>query len=559
LSTRDGYTLDGWFTDAAGGTEIDANTPVIADVTYYAHWAAIPVPTPATVTVKFNAAGGSNVADRTINQGVRIGTLPVTTRTGYTFAGWYTIASGGTQITATTVVNTDVTYYAHWTAKQYTVTYNVNGGNALAAKTKTVTYGSAYGALTTPTRTGHTFAGWYTAAPGGTKITATTTVKTTAAQTLYAHWTAKQYTVTYNVNCGHALVAKTKTVTYGSAYGALTTPIRIGHSFAGWYTAAKGGTKITSTTTVTITAAQTLYAHWTAKQHIVSATLNSAQTQIALTASNTQNLSGIKGVRFAVWGNAGGQNDLKWYTGTNLGGGKYSVSAPVSNHKETGLYLIHVYATLTNGASVIIGATSVTVSAPSGTATSQNINTGKGTFQVKLSGIKAPSGVTEVQIPVWSASNQSDIYWYKATKQSDGSYIANVNIKNHKYNYGTYIAHCYVRGGNGTFAFAAAKSIPLPAPKVSVTASHSVRTQISAIASNVVRLPGVSNVRFAVWGNAGGQHDLKWYTANKTGASTYQFIIPVSNHRETGTYSIHAYATLTNGTSVYIGASTVKV
>ena len=52
-------------------------------------------------------------------------------------------------------------------------------------------------------------------------------------------------------------------VTYGSTYGTLPTVTLTGYTFSGWYTAATGGTKVTSATTVTLTAAQTLYAQWT--------------------------------------------------------------------------------------------------------------------------------------------------------------------------------------------------------------------------------------------------------------------------------------------------------
>ena len=46
-----------------------------------------------------------------------LGTLGTPTRTGYTFAGWYTEAAGGTQISSTTKTPvTDTTYYAHWNA-----------------------------------------------------------------------------------------------------------------------------------------------------------------------------------------------------------------------------------------------------------------------------------------------------------------------------------------------------------------------------------------------------------------------------------------------------------
>ncbi|MDU2155964.1 BspA family leucine-rich repeat surface protein, partial [Clostridium sp.] len=55
---------------------------------------------------------------------------------------------------------------------------------------KTLTYGSQYGTLPTPTRTGYTFNGWYTAASGGTKVSSTTTIGASNT-TIYAHWTKK--------------------------------------------------------------------------------------------------------------------------------------------------------------------------------------------------------------------------------------------------------------------------------------------------------------------------------------------------------------------------------
>lgn len=71
----------------------------------------------------------------------------------------------------------------------YTVTFNANGGS-VGTTSKTVTAGSTYGTLPTPTRSGYTFLGWYTAAEGGTQITSSTTVSLSANQTLYAHWDA---------------------------------------------------------------------------------------------------------------------------------------------------------------------------------------------------------------------------------------------------------------------------------------------------------------------------------------------------------------------------------
>ena len=70
-------------------------------------------------------------------------------------------------------------------------------------------------------------------------------------------------TVTFNPNSG-AVTPTSKSVTSGQTYGALPTPMRTGHTFDGWYTAQTGGTLVTASTTVTQTAAHTLYARWTA-------------------------------------------------------------------------------------------------------------------------------------------------------------------------------------------------------------------------------------------------------------------------------------------------------
>jgi uncharacterized repeat protein (TIGR02543 family) len=144
------------------------------------------------------------------------------------------------------------------------VTFDAQGGTTPAPTTKTVTKGSTYGTLATTTRTGYTFAGWWTGTGGtGTQITSATTVTITSAQTLYANWTVQSYLVTFDGQGGTPSPAS-KTVTYGSTYGTLATATRMGYTFARWWTGTGGtGTQITSATTVTITSAQTLYANWT--------------------------------------------------------------------------------------------------------------------------------------------------------------------------------------------------------------------------------------------------------------------------------------------------------
>ena len=200
--TRAGYTFNGWFTERDGGTKIETDTILTNPQHHilYAHW------TPNPYTVTFNANGGRTPSptSKSVTYDSAYGALATVTRTGYTFDGWFTSATGGTEVKADTIVKTAEhhTLYAHWTPNTYTVTFNANGGTAIDPANKTVTYDSSYGELPTTTRDGYTFAGWYTSKTGNTKVTSSTKMTKAYNHTLYAHWTAKTITVVFNKNDG---------------------------------------------------------------------------------------------------------------------------------------------------------------------------------------------------------------------------------------------------------------------------------------------------------------------------------------------------------------------
>ena len=94
--------------------------------------------------------------------GAALGTLPAPTERGYTLDGWYTAATGGTEIAATTTVTANATYYAHWVAKSYTMTLAPNGGTYNGTKansTLVATYGNDVN-IGYPVKAGYTFNGW---------------------------------------------------------------------------------------------------------------------------------------------------------------------------------------------------------------------------------------------------------------------------------------------------------------------------------------------------------------------------------------------------------------
>ncbi len=110
--TRTGYTFDGWYTDETGGTKFTSTTEFTDDTTLYPRFVA----NTYTVSFNINYTGGTNPESRSVTYDSTYGALPTPTRTGYTFLGWYTTATGGTKVESTTPVSRTVshTLYAHW-------------------------------------------------------------------------------------------------------------------------------------------------------------------------------------------------------------------------------------------------------------------------------------------------------------------------------------------------------------------------------------------------------------------------------------------------------------
>ncbi|MBQ3006736.1 MAG: leucine-rich repeat protein [Clostridia bacterium] len=209
---------------------------------------------PRTLTVEWIVDGKTTI--QTVKEGDKIIPPDTPEKEGYTFLEW-------TPEVPDIMAQENLSFSAVWIAHTYTVKYNANGGSG-APSEQTKVHGTVLTlSLDKPTRTGYTFIGWNTKADGtemsyasGTSYTANVGV------TLYAQWKANTYRITFDAN-GGTVSPSSKDVTYASTYGILPTAIRSGYIFNGWYTAKTGGTKVTSSSTVSITANQTFYAQWT--------------------------------------------------------------------------------------------------------------------------------------------------------------------------------------------------------------------------------------------------------------------------------------------------------
>lgn len=160
--------------------------------------------------VTFDANGGSvDQTSKIVYMGQKYGALPAPSLQYFAFKGWYTAPTGGIQITADTVVNTKVnhTLYAHWEAITATLKFNANGGQVSTAS-KLVYLGEKVGTLPSPTRSHYTFKGWFTAASGGTQITADSVLTVAETKTIYAQWNIVPYTVKWNTGTGYTISVK---------------------------------------------------------------------------------------------------------------------------------------------------------------------------------------------------------------------------------------------------------------------------------------------------------------------------------------------------------------
>ncbi len=172
------------------------------------------------------------------------------TKTGYTFKGW-------TPALPTHMPSNDLTVEASWTINQYTITFNTNGGNSIAAIKQD--YGTAVTAPADPVRVGYTFTGWDKEIP---------TTMPAENVTIKAKWSVNKYTVTFDTDGGSEM--SNITANYGASFSTPVNPTKNGYTFAGWVvTNADTGATVDGIPT-TIPAYNVKFtAQWTAKSYTI--------------------------------------------------------------------------------------------------------------------------------------------------------------------------------------------------------------------------------------------------------------------------------------------------
>ncbi len=199
--TKEGYTFAGW--DKTIPTTMPAE-----NVTITAKW------TINQYTITFDTNGGTAVAPITQNYGTAVTEPADPTKTGYTFAGWEPVIPA-------TMPAENVTITAQWTINQYTITFVTDGGTEIPAISQI--YGTDVPKPENPTRDGYTFKEWDSQIP--TTMPAENTV-------IKAQWTINQYTITFDTDGGSAVAPITQD--YNTAVTVPADPTKTGYTFAGW-------------------------------------------------------------------------------------------------------------------------------------------------------------------------------------------------------------------------------------------------------------------------------------------------------------------------------------
>ncbi len=250
-----------------------------------------------TLNFNVNADNAScTESSRKVSNGSPIGSLPIPTRTGFNFDGWFTSPLGGTKVSpnATFTTANDITLYAHWTVKSFSASW-ISGTGCTIVVTRTsspnkgttgvinsgdtVYYGDVlsvkYAALT----------GYTLDTTGSTSITVTGDV---TGSDIYATATVNSYTALWSVGTGYTIsVKRISSPKAGAATGIINsgTAVYYGDILNVTYTASTGYTLRTNgLTSITVTG------NVTNSDIYATATINSYTYNIVYRSSNGTDL-----------------------------------------------------------------------------------------------------------------------------------------------------------------------------------------------------------------------------------------------------------------------------
>ena len=245
--TKSGYVFLDW---TLNNKIYSFSTKVTSDITLKATWAK-----EGDYTITFNSDGGSEVESQTVKAGKLVTKPANPTKEEKEFKEWQL---NGKAYDFNTKVSQNITLKAVWQTPKYTVTFDTAGGSSI--KSQSIELNKKATKPSNPTKTGHTFKGWYI---DDEEFDFETPI--TEAITITAKWEANKYLVTFDSD-GGSEVASQEIEYNGTVTEPRTNPTKAGYSFEYWQLNNKKyvfSTKVTS--------AITLKAKWTKVEYTFKA------------------------------------------------------------------------------------------------------------------------------------------------------------------------------------------------------------------------------------------------------------------------------------------------
>ena len=251
-------------------------------------------------TFSFNSNGGTKITSQEVVEGNKAQIPANPTKEGYTFAGWYNEAKLLTPYNFDTPVTDDYVVYAKWSVNKFTVSFDVDGGEAMADAE--VDYNTTLDKPADPVKFGYTFLNWYLDAEK-TKTIDFASYKVTQNITLYADFEINVYNVTFDSNGGSSV--ENQAITHNEKLTQPADPTKYGYIFKGWFV---GEVEVDFNSPVTSNL--TIVAKWEedANYKLVTFNLNSGKWDIHTTEKfvignpvNTLALAGLYNVSNSVY------------------------------------------------------------------------------------------------------------------------------------------------------------------------------------------------------------------------------------------------------------------
>uniref|UniRef100_UPI003F690085 GBS Bsp-like repeat-containing protein n=1 Tax=Streptococcus pluranimalium TaxID=82348 RepID=UPI003F690085 len=268
--------------------------------------------------------------------------------------------------------------------------------------------------------------------------------------------------------------------------------------------------------------------------------------------------SSISAVKVPVWSDKNGQDDLKWYSASQVSSGIYEAHIDTTYHNnDFGTYHIHAYGvSAITGQQIGIASTRferVAKAVPQQSLAKVSISA-KTDTTATVTVTAVEKAIKSIAVAAWSKTGgQDDLKWYQASAVNQTAQVT-INMRDLSNTSDDYTIHVYTTYQDGSRVGTDLGDHRFIRPAASQTVSARLTSTGIALSVASTAVKDLSKVRVAVWSDASGQDDIKWYATDAKGEALALY----GNHKSTGLYHIHAYSYET-GKPVFVAKTTTTV